>query len=307
MALGASVFIANAQVVDDDSRFMRPFTENFNSSTPQHFTMGTSGKVMRYYPGVPSLTEKGTDVMVMRIDPSTAAGAGRGPEIGTKKFTHFGTYSARIRVPDVKDVQPNIGSVVGYFTYRVDKAFGLSEIDFEWLIADPTIIYIGTWTSAPGDAGKLQRVGRTIKLDTGRIYNTLYRSYHDGNRNHNFTDDASTTPKTIPAIKGYNASKQFYVYGFDWYPERLTWWIEHPETGERIILWDYQGKTPNFSGIPQSPTTHLLNFWHTNDWPVETNPKSLEKPAYPYGLEVDWMKYEPYDEINVEWRKKNNW
>ena len=157
--------------------------------------------------------------------------------------------------------------------------------------------------------GNLQRVGRTINLAKGQILYTNYRSYHDGNKNHNFAndDDAALSPRTIPAISGYDASKQFYVYGFDWFPDRLTWWIEHPETGEKVILWDYQGTTPNFSGIPQPPTTYMMNFWHTNDWSVDTNPQSKQAPKYPYCLEVDWMKYEPYDEININWREENGY
>ena len=299
LLLGLAIESVNAQ--DTDSRFMRSFTEDFSSSKSSNFTF--SGTSLRYSCGVPSFTEKGTDVLIMRISPDDPAGAGRGPEIGTVKRTHFGTYSARIRVPDLKKVQPNVGSVVGYFTYRVDETFGLSEIDFEWLLADPELIYIGTWTGPNCD----QRIGRTINLAKGEILYTIYRSAHDGSVNHNFTEDNAVSPKKISAIEGYNASKRFYVYGFDWYPDRLTWWIEHPQTGEKIILWDYQGTTPNFSGIPQSPTTYLLNFWHTNNWPVDTNSASTEKPAYPYSLEIDWMKYEPYDEINVEWREKNNW
>lgn len=290
---------------DPDTRFMGAFKEDFDGSKPQYFS---GGSAPRLFFGVPSLTEKGTTVMLERIQPSDPAGAGKGPEISSTKRTHFGTYSARLRVPDVKAAQANVGAVVGYFTYRFTQGYGLSEIDFEWLIADPRLIYIGTWTSAPDNVENLQRVGRTINLAEGKILYTNYRSYHDSNRNHNFdsSDDAALTPRTIPAISGYDASKKFYVYGFDWYPDRLTWWIEHPDTGEKIILWDYKGTTPNFSGIPQPPTTYLMNFWHTNDWSVDTNPRSKEAPKYPYCLEVDWMKYEPYDEINIKWREEND-
>ena len=307
IALALVIPAAQASAQDTDNRFMREFTETFSGSRPQYFNTG--GSAPRYFCGVPSLSEKDTDVMLLRIQPTDPAGAGRGPEISTSKSTHFGTYSARIRVPDVKGAQPNVGVVVGYFTYRFTRGFGLSEIDFEWLIADPTLIYIGTWTSDPQDVNKLQRVGRTVNLATGKILYTNYRSYHDGNRNHNFdsADDAAQTPRTIPAIEGYDASKRFYVYGFDWYPDRLTWWIEHPETGEKVILWDYTGSTPDFSGIPQPPTTYLLNFWHTNDWSVDTNPRSKEAPKYPYFLEIDWMRYQPYDELNVQWREQNNY
>ena len=291
---------------DPDTRFSPAFKEDFDAAKPQYFS---GGSAPRLFFGVPSLTEKGTTVMLERIQPTDPAGAGKGPEISSSKRTHFGTYSARLRVPDVKKAQPNVGAVVGYFTYRFTQGFGLSEIDFEWLIADPTLIYIGTWTSAPNNVGNLQRVGRTINLAKGQILYTNYRSYHDGNKNHNFAsdDDAALSPRTIPAISGYDASKQFYVYGFDWFPDRLTWWIEHPETGEKVILWDYRGTTPNFSGIPQPPTTYMMNFWHTNDWSVDTNPQSKQAPKYPYCLEVDWMKYEPYDEININWREENGY
>ena len=278
------------------SNLMEAFTEHFDKASSSYFNYGSQS--FMYYSGVPSLSEKETDVLVMRISPDGPAGAGRGPEISTKKRTHFGTYSARIRVPDVKKVQPNVGSVVGYFTYRMDPALGLSEIDFEWLIADPTIVYIGTWT---GPSNALQRVGRIIKLDTGRIYETIYRSPVDGNRNHPVTG-IGNQPETIEGIAGYDASKRFYTYGFDWFPDRLTWWILHPETEEKVILWDYRwnGESP-FTGIPEAETNYLLNFWHTSDWAVQTNPRSLEQPAYPYALEVDWMSYEPYDEINEAW------
>jgi len=287
-----------AQTVDTDSRYMRPFTEDFSFEKSENFKY--TNELLWYSRCIPSFTEENTDVLVMRVGPDVPADAGRGPEIVTPKLTHFGTYSARIRIPDVKQVQPNIGAVVGYFTYLKDEKFGLSEIDIEWLPADPQLIYLGTWT---GNAD--QRIGRTVNLATGTVSYTYYSGPNSSKR-YAFMDAASTTPKTIPVIKDFDASKRFYVYGFDWYPDRLTWWIEHPETKEKLILWDYTGKTPKFTGIPVSPTIYRLNFWHTRYWPVDTNPKAVEKPAYPYSLEIDWMKYEPFDELNIKWRKENN-
>ena len=173
----------------------------------------------------------------------------------------------------------------------MEREKGLSEIDWEWLIADPEIVYIGTWT---GKSNNLQRIGRIINLAKGTIYECIYRPGADGRGNNNLTG-LQNQPETVPVIEGYNAAKRFYTYGFDWYPDRLVWWILHPETEERIVLWDYQGSTPNFTGIPDNKTRYLLNFWHTNNWPVHTNPKSLEKPKYPYEVEIDWMSYEPFD------------
>ena len=309
LAILATAGFANAQQrAYEDVFYTEPIIEEFNGTSSDYFSIPND---FRHFSDMPSFTEKSDDhVMIMRIDPATPAGAGRGPEIGTKKRTHFGTYSARIRVPDVKEVQPNIGSVVGYFTYRMDSEFGLSEIDFEWLIADPRLIYIGTWTGY-NDPG-LNRIGRIVNLATGEVWNTIYRSPSvNGNRDQPFTG-LQNQPESVPAIEGYDASKRFYEYGFDWQPDRLTWWVINPDTNEKIVLWDYQGKdvfpgVPASTGVPVSPTTYLLNFWHTNNWPVDTNPKSVEAPKYPYTLEVDWMKYVPDVEASKAWIEENGW
>jgi hypothetical protein len=280
---GLITFAATAQ---KDST-AHSFTENFNDTTLTNFHYGSTGtkNAFKYTVGATSSIEPGTKVLLLKIDSSDKAGAGRGPEIISKAFTHFGSYSARIKIPDVRKVQPNAGAVVGYFTYHMDSVQGLSEIDIEWLVADPSIIYIGTWT---GLRGQLQRIGRTINLAKGNILYTISKVNHNGTPT-NLTG-AQNQPETISAIDGYDASTKFYTYGFDWYPNRLRWWVINPSTGEKLVLWDYQGSQ---LGIPPNASQYRMNFWHTNNWAVETNPLSVEKPLHPFELEVDWMKYEP--------------
>lgn len=265
------------------------FIENFNSTVSKIFRYSSTGNKADFKKalGVNSTTEPGTKILSFKIDPSDSAGPGRGPEIISNNFTHFGTYSARLKVPDIGKIQPNVGAVVGYFTYHVDSIPGLSEIDFEWLIADPQVIYIGTWT---GHEGALKRIGRTINLAKGIIYTTEYKENYNGASTP--LTGMQSQPASIAAMEGYNAAAKFYTYGFDWYPDRLRWWILHPVTNEKIILWDYQGSQ---TGIPQNHSHYRMNFWHTNNWSVQTNPNSLEKPMQPYELEVDWMSYDPFD------------
>lgn len=278
-------FISISQTQDYHSSFI----EDFSDSTSLYFRYGSTGNKsdFKYKLGVNSSIESGTKILSFKIDPQDSAGAGRGPEIISKNFTHFGTYAARLKVPDARAVQPNVGAVVGYFTYHVDSIPGLSEIDFEWLLADPTVIYVGTWT---GHRGELVRVGRTINMAKGIIYETSYRENHTGVRTP--LTGMQNQPETIAAIPDFDASAGFYTYGFDWYPDRILWWMIHPTSGEKIVLWDYQGTT---RGIPQHRSRYRMNFWHTKDWSVETNPHSLEKPLHPYELEVDWMSYKPFD------------
>src|SRR5690348_8184922 len=119
------------------------FIENFDDTVLHHFRYGSTGirNAFKWQSGVISKTNN-AKVLSLKIDPLDSAGAGRGPEIISNDFTYYGTYSARLKVPDVRDIQPNTGAVVGYFTYYMDSVYGLSEIDFEWLVADPSIVYI---------------------------------------------------------------------------------------------------------------------------------------------------------------------
>lgn len=262
------------------------FIENFDDTVLHHFRYGSTGikSAFKWQSGVVSKADH-AKVLSLKIDPLDSAGAGRGPEIISNDFTYYGTYSARLKVPDVRDMQPNTGAVVGYFTYYMDSVYGLSEIDFEWLVADPSIVYIGTWT---GSRGALHRIGRTINLAKGIIYNTIYKEGYKGTPAD--LTGAQNQPESIEPIDQYDASSQFYTYGFDWYPDHITWWMLHPKTGKKIVLWDYRGSE---RGIPQHQSYYRMNFWHTNDWAVETNPAAIEKPQHPYELQVDWMEYEP--------------
>jgi hypothetical protein len=283
VALMFIALVSNGQ----QARSYVSFFEDFNDSAPKFFRYGSTGNKtdFKWKSGTTSAIDPAAKILSFKIDPQDSAGAGRGPEIISNDLTHFGTYSSRLKVPAVRDVQPNVGAVVGYFTYNMDSIFGLSEIDFEWLIADPTIIYIGTWT---GPNGQLKRIGRTINLAKGIIYNTVYKEGHQGVSAP--LNGAQNQPETIPAIEGYDASSKFYTYGFDWYANRIQWWVIHPQTGKKIVLWDYQGSQV---GIPPNPSYYRMNFWHTNAWSVEGNPNSVEKPQRPYELEVDWMSYDP--------------
>ena len=282
------LFVSLVHLVKSDSqKYQKQFHEDFSKSKSRYFYYGSAGTTTdcKFNMGVDSSTDPGNKILSFKLDPLDQAGPGNGPEIISKKFTHFGTYSTRLKVPDVKDRQANVGAVVGYFTYHEDDREGLSEIDFEWLIAEPRIIYVGTWT---GEKGKLQRIGRIINLAEGEILETISKINYDGKPT--ALEGMQNIPETIPAIEKYDASSRFYTYGFDWESDRMRWWMIHPETTDTLTLWDYQGSR---LGIPQHASKYRMNFWHTQDWAVEGNPNSLEKPAFPFELEVDWMEYVP--------------
>ena len=102
-------------------KFHGAFKEDFSEGSSEYFDFNyrPSGEDFRYFSGFPSLSEEGTSVMLYRMDPADPAGAGRGPEIISKDYTFYGSYSARIKIPDPREIQPNVGAVVGYFTYNI--------------------------------------------------------------------------------------------------------------------------------------------------------------------------------------------
>lgn len=284
------LFAFSSVLLSSDSRkkeFHDTFKEEFSSRKSEFFRYGSTGKKAGFKSksGIKSSEKDESKILSFKLNPKDEAGPGKGPEIISRKFTHFGTYSTRLKVPDSRAIQPNVGAVVGYFTYHDDSEKGLSEIDFEWLIADPEVIYMGTWT---GESGKLKRIGRTINLAKGIIYTTEYREDHIGKSEQ--LSGRQNYPEKIEAIEGFDASAQFHTYGFDWHPDRIRWWILHPTTADTVVLWDYRGER----GIPQHPSKYRMNFWHTDNWSVETNPNSLEKPSERFELEMDWMGYKPF-------------
>jgi hypothetical protein len=272
------------------------FTENFTADTLVNFRYGSGGNrapFTREY-GVASILEPGTRVLSLKLDPDDRAHPWQGPNISSLEFCHYGTYSGRLKTPAVLETQPNVGGVVGFFTYFNDPAInGHSEIDLEWLIADPEIIYMNAWldTDAPPEIQR-RRVGRTVNLAKGIIYNTSYTEEVDGKYVSVPVTGNENLPEKIPAIENFDASARFYTYGFDWYPDRVRWWIIHPETADTVVLWDYRGPVER---IPQTPARFMMNIWHTDNWPVHTNPNSVERPAHPFGVEFDRVSYKPWN------------
>ncbi|PZX54713.1 glycosyl hydrolase family 16 [Algoriphagus ratkowskyi] len=270
---------------NESQKTHKSFKEDFSRSKSKNFRYGSTGTHadFKHKMGIESLSEPETSILSFKLNPDEKAGPGKGPEIISKHFTHFGSYSTRLKVPDVSVKQANVGAVVGYFTYHEDHKGGLSEIDFEWLLADPRIIYVGTWT---GEHDKLQRIGRIINLAEGKIIETISKVNYDGDPTQ--LTGLQNIPESIPAIENYDASSKFHTYGFDWESDRIRWWMIHPETSDTLVLWDYQGSQ---LGIPQHASKYRMNFWHTDNWAVEGNPNALEKPEFPFELEVDWMAF----------------
>lgn len=267
-----------------------PFTEHWAAyPSPYFYSYGGSANTAT------SVAQSGmTDgrALQLKLSAYPAAGVGGGITQESSSRYRYGTFTTRLKTTNCS-TQPNTGIVTGFFTYFNDggdyNGNGLpdnSEIDFEWLCAEPQVIYLTMYTDFGPTAHR--RVSRILNLATGTVHSTCYYESFSGacqplTGNENL-------PTTIPALAGYNSSTAHYEYGFTWTASRVTWWVVHPTTGQRITLWDYQGPA---SRIPANSSHFLTNIWHTNDWTPPSRPLATQPPNSARYAYVDWTAYVP--------------
>jgi beta-glucanase (GH16 family) len=206
----------------------------------------------------------------------------------------YGSFSSRLKAASCA-VEPRAGVVTGFFTFFNNggdiTGCGLpdnSEIDFEWLAAEPQVVHLTMWTNFRESDDAHRKVFREIDLATGTIRKTCYDEVWGV---YQPLAGIEAQPAAIQAIPGYNSSTTYYEYGFTWAPNRVTWWIVRPDTGQPMILWDYRGPAAR---IPTIPAKLMTNVWHTNTWAPDAVPDALQQPATAVDAFVDWTKFSAY-------------
>ncbi len=264
--------------------------ENWATTTPTDFLLLSRGASQAVSNVADSAAIDGK-VLQLQVGPQATPGPGGGSEIETTQPITYGTYTSRLKTVNCAG-QPAAGVVTGYFTYFNDgedyNENGLpdnSEIDFEWLCAEPEVIYLTMWTDYRDSDEAHRRVGRKINLRTGQIeYSCYFEQYSacqalNGNENQ---------PTTVPALPGYDSSTAYYEYGFTWSATRVTWWIVNPTTNQPIVLWDYQGPPAR---IPKLSSYYMTNAWHTVSWTPDDRPTATLAPTATVSAYVDWTKF----------------
>jgi hypothetical protein len=223
-----------------------------------------------------------------------AATPDQGANLKSRQRYSYGTYAARLRAAACSTTRE--GVISGFFTYFNDggdaDATGMadnSEIDVEWLAAEPQSIYLSAWTKYDPATQASRRAYRKINLASGTIEYTRFGTDFNPASHHDLAGAPEAgQPALIPAIADYDATARYYEYGFCWAPTSVTWWIVHPETGRRIVLWRYGGL-----GIPQIPAYAMVNIWHSDTWAPESQPQALGRPLTSVEAAVDWIAYQP--------------
>lgn len=266
--------------------FTEESTELFSFSYPK------GEDDLRYYPGYPSLSERNTKVLMMRVLPGSGEGEAEGSLASTAGFGHFGSYSIRLRIPDTVKAQSKLGAAVSFFVEGVDPVWGLGRVEVKLYPSDPQLVYLIAETG-PESARTLIR--RIVNPVTGRTLESKYKSGYSSGKNVEGRIEGGSPEK----IADFNASSRFYIYGFDWSTDRIVWWVKTGARAEKSILWDYSPTKYPFTraicrhGIPQIPGQVKIGFSHSSKQAVYTQSNATEAPKHAFEAEVERVGYEP--------------
>lgn len=181
----------------------------------------------------------------LRLPAGAEPGPMQGVGVSSVEEYRYGTFSTRMRSADCRK-QKQAGVVTGAFTYANDgqdhDGDGITdndEIDIEFLCAQPQVVYLTIWTDYSETTGASRSITRTIDL---------------GKR-----------------IRNFNSATAFRTYGFDWEPDRVTYFT-YDDAGRRITLWDHRGDSTT---VPDTAAPFMQNVWHSRNW----NPVGFEAHA----------------------------
>jgi beta-glucanase (GH16 family) len=269
------------------------FTENWTGSTSSVFAFLQQGG-STITSNVADAAASDGKIVQLVLPAFPGAGPNAAPNLQSTDVFTYGTYEARLKTADCTS-QPSSGVITGFFNYLNDgtdqDGNGVTdniEIDFEWLCAEPQVMWMTMWTDFRESPLAMKRVYRELDLSTGQIRRTCYSEGY-GTCTQDLTGSGSEGgPSSITPISGYNSAANYYTYGFTWLSNRVTWYIMHPTTGAKIILWDYQGPTAR---IAHRPARYMFNVWHTNNWPPPSMPGAIQQPNSARTMKIDWVKY----------------
>ena len=271
---------------------LKAFRENWAAPLSTSFDLISHGGSKAVSNVADALADDGKALQLMVAKDAATSPQG-GSQIESKSYFLYGTMTARLKTVDCSG-QPDAGVVTGYFSYFNDgsdkNGDGLpdnSELDFEWLCAEPQVIFLTLWTDYRDSDGRSRRISRALNLATGVIYSSQFQV--DWGAGTNLTG-VENQPGSLAPLAGYNSSAAYYEYGISWSADRMLLWIVNPKDQSRITLWDYRGLA---SRIPTRASRFMINAWHTGGWTPPDHPKAVQAPSGLLSAFVDWAAYDP--------------
>ncbi|GAA3605044.1 hypothetical protein GCM10022223_20960 [Kineosporia mesophila] len=213
---------------------------------------------------VPGTTDGKALKLTLPANPEAGPMGGVGFE--TTKAYQYGTFGTRMKTADCTG-QNAPGVVSAAFTYSRDhndtNGNGVTdnnEIDFEILCSQPDVVWMTIWTDYSETSNNLRSISRVVNVRTGQVlYNCYIVSYGTGCQTPQAGENVPAKTQPIP---GFDASKQFRTYKFDWQPDHITFYT-FDNQNRKVVLWDYRGPADR---IPHTPSLFMQNVWHSAHW-----------------------------------------
>lgn len=212
-----------------DVELTASFVQDFDTAVPEHFgfRVHDGREDFRYFSAFPSLSERSTDILLLRLDPNDASGAGNGPRLTFDTHSFYGSYSIRVKMPDLNRFKSKTDACFDFGVGDADG--GNAVIKISWKLSDPSKL--------------------TLSAFAGTTENPV-----------NTTLDVNPS-STLG--KEFNASSLFHTYGFDWTEDGVQWWIINPSTKAKTVI----GRTDVPTASPGAPALISAGVWHSSASP----------------------------------------
>lgn len=197
-----------------------------------------------------------------------------GINIANKKNTGYGEYSTRLK-SGLANSSNNEGVVSSFYIYRYLSSHQMTEIDLELLSIEPDVIHMAMYNKA------YHVIDKEINMRTGKV--VMAHENWISSENIWTTYDIPTIPTEVETISDFDHTQNYYEYGFNWTPSKVTWWVKSSQ-GKKIILWE----VTNVDYIPTLlPVNNVLDVWHAHTWQQKIfNNPTIDTSAY-----FDWFKH----------------
>lgn len=209
-----------------DVELTESFAQEFDSVSPEHFgfRVHDGREDFRYFSAFPSLSERSTDILLLRLDPKDASGAGNGPRLTFDTHSFYGSYSIRVKMPDLSRFKSKTDACFDFGVGDADG--GNAVIKIGWKLSDPSKL---TLSAIAGTSGA--PVNTTLEVSPSEAI-----------------------------TKDFSASSLFHTYGFDWTKDGVQWWILNPSTKAKTVI----GKTDAPTTSPRIPALISAGAWHSS-------------------------------------------
>lgn len=240
------------EIIPTDVPLQEAFSQDFNTSDTAPFArrLHKEGDDFRYFPGFPSLSEAKTDILLLRLDPHDT------PEdcpcIEASAHTFYGSYSLRVRTPDLSRVKKTTDAVLEFGLRGNDPAAGVSGIAVKWALSAPAKMTITSLAGTP--------------------------------------DSQTENSVEVMFEKSLDLSAKFQTCGWDWTPDYVRWWILDASTKEKTIIGEIsgQGEVPSLPAVLSLSVSHSSD---APEYPFETEIDKISYEPFPDHIRAWREKY----------------